>query len=173
MSEALVHEARTQVQQDPNHPLWTRGLLPLDAFPKVSPVKPELWEWFRNNSEGIISGQIYTDGAMKARWWWRASERAGWGVAMMRGKRLVTGFYGHLAGPIQSVPRAELTAVVAALQVLIKPAVIHTDHFNLITDIRKSLKATCSGKHQHADLWVRFWNLIEEHGGPDSQLQIV
>ena len=91
---------------------------------------------------------------------------------MMNGRRLVTGIFGHLPGPIQTVPRAELAAVVFALQSLVVPATIYTDHYNLITDISKGKPVTCSAKHPNADLWERFWQLIFGHGGLGDLLNI-
>ena len=44
---------------------------------------------------------------------------------------------------------------------------------NLITDIRKGRKVTCSGKHHNADLWARFWDLVDDHGGLGVDLEIV
>ena len=173
LASELVHEARAELQSNPQHPMWTRGLLPKAAFPKVNAVGPELWRWFRNDLEGLFIGHIFTDGSMKQRWWWKASQRADWGVAMMNGTRLVAGFYGHLPGPFQSIPRAELVAIVYALQVLVKPARIHTDHYNIILDIRKGRKVTCSARHQNADLWNRFWDLVADHGGLDEDLEVV
>ena len=106
----LVHEARADLIQNPEHPLRTCGLIPNSKLPRLKAIEPERWHYFRNTSQGILTGHIYTDGRMKARWWWTASQRAGWGIAMMNGRRLITGICGHSPGPIQTVPRAELAA---------------------------------------------------------------
>ena len=92
---------------------------------------------------------------------------------MLRGKILVSSFYGPLSGPVQTVPRAELMAVVAALRDLVKPTRIHTDHYNLIRDIGRGKRVTCSAKHQNVDLWNMFRDLVEDLCGLDSDLKVV
>ena len=113
---------------------------------------------------GHLIGHIFTDGAMKARWWWIESQRAGWGAAMMNGRRLISGIFGTLPGPCQTVPRAELHAIVEVLRVTIRPAWIHTDHFNILTAIAKGKAHTTSPGHPNADLWNTFWGIIEDLG---------
>ena len=41
LASPLVHEARQGLLANPEHPLWTRGLLPLSALPKVKAVEPK------------------------------------------------------------------------------------------------------------------------------------
>ena len=92
---------------------------------------------------------------------------------MTSGHRLVSGFFGPLSGPIQTMPWAGLLAIISAMRVAIKPVRIHTDHTNIIKGIDKGKHVTRSAGHQNADLWTAFWSLVEDLGGMDDQLQIV
>ena len=132
IAKEIVDEAIEALRQDPEHPLYSRGLLPRSWLPNPPPIRPDEVHWYRNSDEGILSGDIYTDGSQKQRWWWRESERAGWGVVQMQGRRLRSGMYGPLPGPIQSVPRAELYAVCIALLYSVGPIRTMTDHKNIV-----------------------------------------
>ena len=85
-----------------------------------------------------------------------ARVRAGWmGVAAMasNGKRLKSGAYGPLPGPVQTVPRAELYAVCIALHNSVGPITVHTDHKNIVTQITLGENHTTEARHPNADLW--------------------
>ena len=97
--------------RDPNDPHWIRGLLSTATLPTLAALGCHLLRYYRNNIGGFMSGYMYTDGSMAARWWWAESQRAGWGLATLNGRSLAVGLYGTLPGPGQSVPRAELFAV--------------------------------------------------------------
>lgn len=167
-----VSAPREALAVDPNHPFWTRCLLPLSALPAVPPVGSDDLHYFRNGGGGILTGIIFTDGSMKTRWWWQDSQRAAWGAACMAGNsiRLSVGIYGPLPGPDQSVPRAELYVICAILKVTLKPAHIHTDHLNIIHGISHGRAVTTTPKFQNADLWRAFWERLEDLGGIDDEL---
>ena len=112
----LVHEARIATQTA-DHEFWSRGLLSKSALPEMPPLGGPSVHVFRDDGGGTLSGDVYTDVAMKARWWWQLSQRAGWGVASISGSRLLVGLYGPMPGSDQSVPRAELYAVIQALRI--------------------------------------------------------
>ena len=113
--------------------------------------------YFCNTLEGLVIGPICTDGAMRARWWRMASQRAGWDLAMLGGRRWALGLDGTLPGPDQSVPRAELFAVCEALRMAIKPCRILTDHKNIIIGIEGAEGITTVARFPKADLWRVFW----------------
>ena len=80
ISKKIVDEARAALATEPERPLWSRGPMPRTMLPTLTPIAPGGMHWHRNGAGGIFTGQAYTDGSMRARWWWAESERAGWGV---------------------------------------------------------------------------------------------
>lgn len=154
IGRALLQEAASDLALDPHHLLWSRGLMPKSWLPKVTPTAPHILEWMRDGTEGTMTGNVYTDGSMRARHWWRESERAGWGMCCTDGgRRLVSGAYGPLPGPDHCVPRAELFVVCEALRVAFLPMRIHTDHKAILNGIEAGSTRTCGAKYPHADLW--------------------
>ena len=173
ISREIVQEALAALSLDPNHPLWTRGLMAKSMLPTLTPISEDSARWFRNTTEGTFTGHTYTDGSMRARWWWPESERAGWGVASTDGDRILrAGAYGPLPGPDQCVPRAELYAICEALRLAVLPIHLHTDHLAIVTGIESGEAKTTAAEHPNADLWKAFWRSIADHGGMSHQLTV-
>ena len=64
------------------------------------------------------------------------------------------GFYGRLVGK-QTVPRAELRAIVEVLRRIDGDIVVPTDHENLVKTFNKGYVPTLAS--HAASLWVDFW----------------
>ena len=106
ISSELVKEAQETLQTEPQHPLWNRCLIPLSSLPALPALGGDTFHWYRNDGGGVFTGMCYSDGAMRARWWWQESQRAGWGAISLAGGgiRCSVGIYGLLPGPDQCVP---------------------------------------------------------------------
>eukprot|EP00959_Pyramimonas_sp_CCMP1952_P169000 3530437-Pyramimonas_sp.AAC.1 len=63
-----------------------------------------------------VTGTVFTDGSGRILPFWPESARAGWGFAVMAGASLRGQAFGPLPGHEQSVPRAELFAILKVLQ---------------------------------------------------------
>ena len=100
IDKEIVEEAREDLKVDPNHPLWTRGLFPMRDLPTIPPIAAQQTRWFREQEEGCLTGNLYTDGSLRLLSWWPEASRAGWGVAGLDGITLTYGLFGNLPGPI-------------------------------------------------------------------------
>lgn len=165
IAKEILAEALEALRQDSAHPLWTRGLLSLDQLPKPPPVGSDVMRFYRGADVGTLSGQVYTDGALKQCWWWKASERAGWGAVSLCGRRLSVAIYGPIPGPDQSVPRAELYAIARALRIAILPSSIFTDHYNIVLGFQEGKAVTTASAFPTADLWRLIWHHLADLGG--------
>ena len=173
VSADLVSEAKVALEANPHHPLWTRGLMPRSCLPEVPPVEEERCHWFRGQAEGCVTGNVFTDGSCRIRWWWPESERAGWGVGALEGGTTTAAFYGPLPGPNQSTPRAELFAVCEALRVAVLPCKIHTDHRLIVKGLARGRAWCTAATRPNADLWRLLWFRLDDHGGLGADLSIV
>lgn len=133
VAKAITDEATDALEEHAGHPLWSRGLLCMDQLPTLPPIALETMHFYRNSAHGTLTGMVFTDGSLKQRWRWKASERADWSAISLDGRALSVGAYGPFPGPIQSVPRAELFAVAQALRMAVLPLRLYTDHYNINT----------------------------------------
>ena len=116
---------------------------------------------------GFISGEVFTDGSL-IHHRYPALRRAGWAFAVLdeAGQEKYACF-----GPLpleqgrQSIFLAELWAIVMALQVAITPINIHTDCANILKGVERGAEWCTRPESQSADLWHRFWHLVQELGG--------
>ena len=90
----------------------------------------------------------------------------------MQVHKLLSGIYGPLPGPLQSVPRAELFAVCIALLYSVGPVCIFMDHKNIVDQAEKGEAFTTSPGHANADLWRWFWHLVDDRGGLGPSLRL-
>ena len=106
----------------------------------------------------------------------RELERVGWSVVQMQcGETTPVAYeYGPLEGTIHIVGRAELYAIVHALENCLAPIVITTDHLNHVKKIAKGEKQCRSLLlSPHIDLWDRVWDQINRLGGYGEAVSIV
>ena len=66
------------------------------------------------------------------------------------------------------IKRAELWAVLRALQTALPPICIHTDHMGIIQGIAKGRRWCCGARRPHADVWRRIWAKLEDLGFPSE-----
>ena len=90
-----------------------------------------------------MSGTIFVDGSGKLRRYLPSATRCGWATVQMSGESLVGAMYGNLEGREQTVPRAELMAIVRTLEIALLPVVIYCDHKNHVDAIAKG-RAFCT-----------------------------
>ena len=69
---------------------------------------------------------------------------------------------GPLSGPEQTVPRAELEAIVQVVENGRLPLTIYTDHRNHMIDFGKGKRYCCRPKGRHVDIWKRIWTRLKE-----------
>ena len=116
---------------------------------------------------------VFTDGALRQLQWWKEATRAGWGVAQItEDGHLQYACYGPLPGPTQTVPRAELHACCMALRMSVGPLTIHTDHKPIVDGLLRAKDWATDGSRVNADLWRELWQLLEDKGGLEDDLQI-
>jgi len=133
-------------------------------------IEPSDMEPSQGRTETWVEGRVvlYTDGASQNNQF-RSLRKAGLGV-----------FWGHkhplnlsepLAGPIQTNNRAELTAVLRALEIESRPVEIRTDSSYVFNGCTRYLEAwrsegwTRKGKDIcNADLWQQVSTLLERRG---------
>ena len=173
IARSIVEEAWEAIKRDPGDPLYTRGLMPQSALPKLPPIRGKMLIWHLGREGGTITGMVFTDGSMKWLWWWPETARAGWGVVQMKGKFLMAAYYGTLPGLIQTTPRAELFAICEALRLAILPICIHTDHLPIVDGIARGKEWCLAVGRSNVDLWRLLWFLIEDLGGLGDDLRIV
>eukprot|EP00959_Pyramimonas_sp_CCMP1952_P131321 2745842-Pyramimonas_sp.AAC.1 len=90
----------------------SRACLP----PVPPPVMTDQWCYDRWESGLGISGDVFTDGSGRTLIAWPEANRAGWGFAVMQRHRCKGLAFGPLPGHEQSVPRAELYAIIQVLK---------------------------------------------------------
>ena len=57
ISRVLRQEAAAALEAEPEHPLWTRGLLSMSSMPELQKISGPTTVWHRNGSEGTFTGQ--------------------------------------------------------------------------------------------------------------------
>eukprot|EP00959_Pyramimonas_sp_CCMP1952_P359819 7534294-Pyramimonas_sp.AAC.1 len=91
---------------------------------------------------------------------------------MMTGQTLRGIAYWPLPGHQQSVPRAELYAVIQALRHGMLPMHIRTDCLGTVEDIMSGPEQCTHPRRPNCDLWRLLWQAIQDHGGLSPQLEI-
>ncbi len=114
-------------------PLFSRGV---PALPKVPGPPPD--RVVRTvveagaGEEGVATGDVYTDGAMRGKW--RRIMRGGWGVVVLVEGSLKVAWrmHGTCTEVYPSILRAELTAVLNVLRIALPPLVVHVDNAEVV-----------------------------------------
>eukprot|EP00959_Pyramimonas_sp_CCMP1952_P236566 4943863-Pyramimonas_sp.AAC.1 len=146
--------------------------MPRDALPAIPPPCVEgTWSFAHGGDMSMLTGDIYTDGSGLSPIARPEANRAGWGVAMMNGQALQGIAYGPLPGHQQSVPRAELYAVIQVLRHRLLPIHIRTDCLGTVDGLMGGPEWCTHPRRQHCDLWRVLWQIIQDHGGLSSQLE--
>eukprot|EP00959_Pyramimonas_sp_CCMP1952_P419120 8779354-Pyramimonas_sp.AAC.1 len=98
------------------------------------------------------------------------TNRAGWGIAMMTGQELSGITHGPLPGHQQSIPRAELHAVVQVLRQRIVPMHIRTDCLGIVDGPMKGAAWRAHPRRPNSDLWRQLLRAVDGHGGLSPRL---
>ena len=110
--------------------------------------------------EGWPSGEYFTDGAGGSHSSWPALRRCGCGIVFLAASALLTPLFGAffpLAGDPQTVPRAELFAILVVL-LFLSPGAAATIHTDSELCSKGFLAQTDQG--DNADLWQLLWSTI-------------
>ena len=145
---------------------WSRGLFPAELWPIPNAAvhyEPQLF----SIGEGWLGfvGVVCTDGSGGKRSPEPRLRRAGWACVQV-GSVLLPRSWPAIAAPLggeqQSVPRAELSAVLATLQHAAGPLDIWTDHENIPKIWRRGKAAIqeAARTSDNSDLWDQIYNAI-------------
>ena len=111
--------------------------MPRYAIPSVPrPCVREVWRYAPGGNTAELTGDIYTDGSGLSPIGWPEANRAGWGIPMTTGQTVRGLVYGPLPGHQQSVPRAELYAVMAVLRDGVAPLHMRTDCLGVVEGLQ-------------------------------------
>ena len=108
----------TEIVQQTTWPdsFWTAAWLPTSFLPQAPPTTEHAVGWIKNKPLACFTGNVYTDGSAKKPAYAPSLSRAGWGVVQIDAETCVGGLFGSLAGYEQTVPRAQLMAILVALK---------------------------------------------------------
>ncbi len=146
-------------------PLFARGI---PALPKVPPPPPAMTVYKRTPAqaaEGVtVSGDVYTDGALRGRW--RQVMRGGWGVVVLAPDRDTVEWSMHGSCPdvYPTVLRAELMAVLEALRHAVPPLCLHIDNAEVVAGLGRGREWCTQPCRDGADLWRQVWHYLDELG---------
>jgi len=164
-SQHLVSKAAAGSIESPC--LWYRGLLPLDFCKISTPFQQEAWLRVfgpdKPPTAAWPSGRYYTDGSGGLFTAVPRLRRVGVGIAVVTASltepRLRFGAWGPVPGPLQTVPLAELWAVlhVARNLSLTAAAEIFSDSKVTVEQFGKGPQAACFAAAR--PLWKEFWAL--------------
>ena len=142
---------------------WLRRLLPkvwvLEQVPPLPLTYLLSYVGFVPD-DGWPSGEYFTDGAGGSHSSWPALRRCGCGVVFLAAGVVLAPLFGAffpLAGEPQTVPRAELFAIIVVL-LFLSPgaaAIIHTD-----SELCSKGFAAQTDQGENADLWQLLWSTI-------------
>ena len=142
--------------------LWLRGLLPA-AMTEVSTPFPEVESWTVLGDSPRLGtlwpgGTYYTDASGGAYGIIPQLRRCGVAGALLDGDKFIWGFHGPLPGRHQTIPRAELFAIVTVLRTVDPAAslVICTDSQIAVRQFTAGRSATEASLN--CDVWEDFWN---------------
>ena len=157
--------------RDGNLCFWTRGLVP-SSWVQVPPplADPPIW---LIGGKCYEPGRYYTDGSGGKHTSDIRIRRCGFAIAkivMYNGRwTLEQGCYGPLPGGRQTVPKAEMFALIALLQLALAchgPHWVPDEDYVCISDCQYLVNGFHNGRHQtsqglNGDLWSRLWELVD------------
>ena len=158
-------------QQEVAACLWCRGVPPTAMYclkpPADTAVEWKIGDWGVLAEEGGIFG---TDGAGGKHSSEPRLRRCGFSAVCLRRSaagdgrlQLRAAMWSTLAGQHQSVPRAEMSAILWLLGCIRGPLVVHTDHWNIVRRWKSGNKNSAGAM---SDLWYDFWALVEARVHP-------
>ena len=147
-------------------PFFTRVLGPSVNTQVPPPAEQPVLRWHKRPDGGYLTGHIFVDGSTVDK---GACARSGSGVVAMNGVSLVAAISCTVGGDLQTTPVAEMQALWVALAHCLPPAVIHTDHQNIIIGLERGRSWCVAPERPNADWWRRIWSKLDDIGmGPDG-----
>ena len=144
-------------------PLFSRGV---PARPKL-PRTPSPCSWKVEEVKGgglWATGDVYTDGSAEGGFF--RAIRAGWGAVALSEDGVVSWRAGGVCHePQANIFRAELSAVLAVLQMALPPLRIHVDNAQVVQGFRMGRPWCVRSRSYGADLWREVWDKYEDVGG--------
>ena len=134
--------------------------MPLQPHPPTEKV----WTFPEGAAEALITGHVFTDGAMKGLL--PEVRRGGWAFAKLGSSKdlISVVFYGTCSDCWLTTVRTELKAVEEALRRAVPPLVIHTDNAAVVNAFLEGKAYSCRQKNDGADIWRRIWAILEDCG---------
>ena len=151
--------------------LWLRGLLPSRLVPVNTPHVDDELLWFvgRYPPGGWSSGVYFTDGSGGPYSSYPSIRRCGVGICVIDmnadfhnpdADPLIWGAYLALPGPLQTVPRSELYAVMVIVERASVGLFEVRSDAKIIVDLYARGRAACLSA-EHSDLWRRIWSILD------------
>jgi len=164
---------------------WLRGIVPRYATYYPEPHEDNwLWNINENICEWFIEqGNIYTDGSGGEFSNDKRIRRVGCAWAFVypgqQSHKMYHGQNGHVVGR-QTVPRAELRALIAAMQAIRSYVEMRQYKVNINITIHIDNKGVVLGttnkaktlKTNNVDLWTQYWEVVEQLHHPDITIKI-
>ena len=161
----LIHDAIAGVVENPC--LWLRGLLP-SHFTKVDPELDNIVDNLIYSYDKFVlpigewtSGLYFGDGAGGRDNRYPTIRRCGVGVARMIGEEYIGGVYCKLPGQVQTVPRAEATALLVLLHHM-----AHNSIIEFVSDNETLVDAFNAGRHHcrrilNSDIYDEIFGILD------------
>ncbi len=147
-------------------PLFSRGVPALPRVPAPPPQRVIRTMVEEVDGEmGVATGDIYTDGAMTGKW--RRVMRGGWGVVVLveGAQRVAWRMHGTCTELYPSILRAELTAVLNVLRIVVPPARIYVDNGEVVKGFEEGPVWCTAAGRDGGELWREVWERMEDIGG--------
>ena len=150
-------------------PLFSRAV---PARPKdVSIPTERTWiEKADASVEAIVTGEVYSDGSARGRFW--RSSRAGWAFVVFdpQGGWKWTA-KGTVGGLDPSSFRAELKALLEALRLAVPPVTIYVDNSSVVRGVEKGEEWCTSSGATGAGLWREIWAILRDLEGQEVHVR--
>ena len=172
-TQDLVAQARDGMKEYPC--FWLRGILPKGLIPVCTPFSSECELDFVGDPPAGLwpPGTFFTDASGGPHASYKLLRRCGIGIAMLQldapffsdhalnESPMVWGAFGPLPGNVQTVPRAELFAMLTVVRMLMPgKSVIKTDS-KVNSDLYASGMQACLGS-ANGDLWTELFSRLGE-----------
>ena len=150
-------------------PWWTRVLLPTPATWLPPPCQDGHHTWC-DKGDARLSGDVFTDASGSHA---TCADRRRVGVAAVaiskhpsqpRKPTILARCHAPLLYPIQTVPAGELQAIIMAM-IHSEPDIRIFSDCKYVVDSIKKGRCWCTAAHRpYADLWLRFWKIVDDRG---------